>query len=398
MTALFEYEQYMPHGMCLLWEPWLVLLWAGADLLIFISYMLIPLALIMVLRKRPDIRHRGLVTLFAGFILLCGVTHALSIITLWTAIYPLMGSIKMLTGIISLATAFVLFRLIPTLVRIPTPDKHEEVIEQLSLTLNDLRGTRDKLEERVEQRTEELEAANLRLAFTARDAVQRSRNLIQVVSSLTQPGVDASRQPESFLRDLRGRINALTIATSTVLEHNHQSTAALERVIRRQVEPLFSNPREQLQVDGPPIDIGAQGAQQVSLVVWELASRLVQAGPAAYSDIQIHVGWSIVNAPDQEPRLQLEWREQGVPEIETLGLEEEAVKAFRAEELSEFGDVLLTRIVPKLLKGTGEVTIGQDAFVYRLDCELRALIDFDEAARASENEGGELQRELMSGV
>lgn len=29
-----EFGEYMPHGMCLLWKPWLVILWAGSDLLI----------------------------------------------------------------------------------------------------------------------------------------------------------------------------------------------------------------------------------------------------------------------------------------------------------------------------------------------------------------------------
>ncbi len=56
MQALIEIAAYMPHGYCLLWQPWLVALYAGSDLLIFLSYSAIPLALVLFLRRRPDVR------------------------------------------------------------------------------------------------------------------------------------------------------------------------------------------------------------------------------------------------------------------------------------------------------------------------------------------------------
>ena len=46
----------MPHGYCLLWKPWLVALHATADVLIFASYFVIPVAIVSFLRQRPDIR------------------------------------------------------------------------------------------------------------------------------------------------------------------------------------------------------------------------------------------------------------------------------------------------------------------------------------------------------
>lgn len=76
------YGEYMPHGMCLLWKPWLVLLWAGSDLLIFLSYTAIPVAILMILRKRTEVPQAPLVALFGAFILLCGITHLFMIVTL----------------------------------------------------------------------------------------------------------------------------------------------------------------------------------------------------------------------------------------------------------------------------------------------------------------------------
>lgn len=114
------FSDYMPHGMCLLWQPWLVILWAGSDLIIVMAYFAIPLALLKVLKKRQDIKQRGLVILFTSFILLCGITHALSIVTLWVPIYPIVGGVELATGLASAATAIVLFRLVPKIVAIPS--------------------------------------------------------------------------------------------------------------------------------------------------------------------------------------------------------------------------------------------------------------------------------------
>ena len=146
VSAFMQFSQYMPHGMCLLWQPWLVLLWAGSDGLIFLSYMAIPIALLIVLRRRQDVPNAGLVVLFASFILLCGLTHLLGIVTLWIPIYPIVGVVKLATGIVSAITAVSLFRLVPQLIALPSPAAYSATNELLreeiaahEATLADLR-------------------------------------------------------------------------------------------------------------------------------------------------------------------------------------------------------------------------------------------------------------------
>jgi PAS domain S-box-containing protein len=160
---------YMPHGYCLLWEPWLVTLHAASDFLTFAAYSAIPLAIWMFVSKRPHVEMRGLARLFAAFILWCGLTHLFNIITLWYPVYELQGLVKGITAAVSVTTAVMIFPLIPKALAIPSPNELQLANAQLQQeimahreTLQDLQNARDELERRVVERTKDLEEATER--------------------------------------------------------------------------------------------------------------------------------------------------------------------------------------------------------------------------------------------
>jgi len=72
-------------------------------------------------RRWPDIEFRNLLLLFTGFILACGITHAMGIVVVWEPLYVIEGLLKLLTALVSIATAVVLWPLIPKAVAIPSP-------------------------------------------------------------------------------------------------------------------------------------------------------------------------------------------------------------------------------------------------------------------------------------
>jgi hypothetical protein len=115
-SSLFNVDRYTPHGFCLLWEPELVWMHLVADLTISLAYFSIPVILVYLIRKNKyRMPYSWVFAMFALFILLCGVTHLISIVTLWYPVYYLEGVIKVLTAVASLTTAILLFPLIPTL-------------------------------------------------------------------------------------------------------------------------------------------------------------------------------------------------------------------------------------------------------------------------------------------
>lgn len=129
--ASFFTDQYMPHGHCYMWQPHI--LWTNviSDLLIAAAYFSIPLALVIFSRRRPDIGYRPVFMLFSMFILMCGITHVFGIVTIWHGIYGWHGITKAITAVVSMMTALYLYRILPELVTIETPQQVEGIKKEL---------------------------------------------------------------------------------------------------------------------------------------------------------------------------------------------------------------------------------------------------------------------------
>jgi len=166
---LFNQAAYMAHGYCLLWNPWLVALHAGSDVLVATAYFAIPLAIFQFQRLKGawDLSH--LAWLFFAFITFCGLTHLFSALTLWFPVYELQAYVKLATAFVSIATAVVMFPLVPAVAAMPTPRELQKANERLARevaahreTLAELEAARRDLMARVEERTRALALAKER--------------------------------------------------------------------------------------------------------------------------------------------------------------------------------------------------------------------------------------------
>jgi signal transduction histidine kinase len=122
-----------PHGYCLLWEPALIWTHAVSDALIAVAYFSIPVVLSRLLAVRRDLQFGWMLALFAIFILACGMTHVMGIVTLWVPAYGWQAVVKVLTALASLGTAALLIPLLPRLVQIPSPAALQRANEALRL-------------------------------------------------------------------------------------------------------------------------------------------------------------------------------------------------------------------------------------------------------------------------
>jgi PAS domain S-box-containing protein len=150
-----NFGSFVPHGFCLAWDPGLVFLQAASDVLIALAYYSIPTVLLVFLRRRRDLVFRPIFALFAAFILACGTTHVMGVVTLYAPWYWADGAIKAVTAALSISTAILLWPLLPKALALPSPAT--------------LRNLNEKLAEQIQERD--------RSAALLRDSEQRQREL-----------------------------------------------------------------------------------------------------------------------------------------------------------------------------------------------------------------------------
>src|ERR1700716_3380753 len=120
---ILDSSMFSPHGICLLWEPELIWLHVTSDALIAAAYFSIPAALSIFVSRRRDVDFGWIFWAFAIFITACGVTHVLSIVTLWDPIYGIGGLVKVLTAVASIVTAAIPWPLLPKLLPRQSPSQ-----------------------------------------------------------------------------------------------------------------------------------------------------------------------------------------------------------------------------------------------------------------------------------
>ncbi len=289
---LFNPGGLTPHGFCLSWEPGLIALHVASDVVIGLSYFSIPLAIAAFARRRPDMRYGAIAYLFVAFILACGATHFLAVLTLWVPAYGLEGLVKLVTAGLSMATAVVLWPLIPQLIRIPSSD-------QLS-RLN------AELEERVEQRTAELEASNVQLQALLREktrveeALRRSEEQFRVSFEAAVVGKVQSDPAD-------GRIIRVNPAFARMLGHEPHELVGLD-------QDALSHPEDRAG-DDPAFARLMSGEQDVYIrekrylrrngeAFWaRISAAMVRSGPDAQPSLLVAVVEDIDARRQAEARL-----------------------------------------------------------------------------------------------
>ena len=326
-----------PHGYCLLWAPGLIWLHAASDTIIALAYFSIPLALIWFVHQRKDLEFRWVLLLFVCVIMACGMTHVMGVVTLWVAAYGLEGVIKVTTAILSVATAALLWPLIPKLLALPSPAQLANVNEslrgeieekdrihallraseeqvrranaelemrvaertadlvaangRLTQALTQLEGTRGELETMVAERTDALKQRDLLL----REVYHRVKNNLQIVDAVIQmqsaqtPGL----QEKAFLDALRGRVYALGLVHQQLMTSADLQTFDLAPFLKELSENLMvagATGDIELSVDACPLSVGLDFAVPMGLIVTELLTNsLKHAFPEGNGRVTVNV-------------------------------------------------------------------------------------------------------------
>ena len=277
IAGFFTSDEFMPHGMCFLWEPGLVWLHVVSDFLIGAAYFSIPVALAVFAFRRTDLQYRWMAGLFMLFIVACGTTHFFGIWVIWNPDYGIEGVLKATTALASVATAIVLWPLLPKLLALPSPGMLAETNAELRAEVDRrraaetrLQGLNTELERRVAERTQELEARNAELQ---NEIAQRQEVERQLVAERDRAEI-ANQSKSQFLalmsHELRTPLNAIM---------------GFSEVIKTEAFGPLGQPRYREYA----ADIHASGGHLLELITEILDLSKIEAGKMELSEERVTV-------------------------------------------------------------------------------------------------------------
>ncbi len=231
-----------PHGFCLFWEPGLLALDVVSDALTMVAYYSIPLALALLMRRRPGFPYRRLATLFIAFIVACGTEHGASILTLWVPAYHLEGAVKALTAALSVTTAVVLWPIVPKLMELPSAGEMASLNFALRATIAEQDTTAAALTESQQRLLlvqEQLEHNNLDLeARIAERTIELTRLNNNITRSETRFRQVVEASPAAMvMTDNKGSITLVNTKTEQLFGYSRVELLGrpIEMLIRQKL-------------------------------------------------------------------------------------------------------------------------------------------------------------------
>lgn len=129
-SDLLAGQDLLPHGYCLNWGSSLLWTTVVSDVIIALAYYSIPISLVYFVRQRRDLPYPWLFLMFGIFILACGTTHLVSVLTIWLPAYWLDAWVKVFTAGVSVTAAVAMLWVIPRALQLPSPEQLKAEIQR----------------------------------------------------------------------------------------------------------------------------------------------------------------------------------------------------------------------------------------------------------------------------
>lgn len=148
ITKLFQADDWPPRWVCGEWTSFHGWLYITSDITIWLAYFIIPAIIIFFIQKRQNIAFLPVFWLFGAFIILCGSTHLVDALIFWWPGYRLSALLRLLTALVSMATAFALIRELPKLIEMKPENELKTYLleKQVKLYEAEIEGLKKQLE------------------------------------------------------------------------------------------------------------------------------------------------------------------------------------------------------------------------------------------------------------
>ena len=253
---------YLPHFYCYLRSPGLIWTHVVADALIGIAYLAISVNLTyLVSRANCGIPFHWMFLAFGLFIIACGATHIMEVITIWVPAYVLSATVKLITAATSLTTAAALPFITPRIIR-----QSEQAVVS-------------------EQITAELRASEERKEALLREVHHRVKNNLAMICSLfyLQSTHAKDEQTTKIFREMENRVHSMALVHETLYGSDNLARidfADYARILAQDILDSYGHPAVSisLKTELERVILSVDTALPCGLILNELISNALKHG------------------------------------------------------------------------------------------------------------------------
>lgn len=285
---------FLPHIFCYLRSPGLIWTHVISDALIGLAYFAISVTLAyMIYRTRRDIPFHWMFLAFGLFIIACGGTHFMEVVTVWIPVYVFSAVVKIFTALASVATATVLPFTVPRIF---------SMIRQAKVT---------------EEATSCLRASEERKEALLREVHHRVKNNLAVICSIFYLQSTHTKESETIgiFRDMENRVHSMALVHESLYGSENLARvdfAAYAQNLATDILASYESPAVpiRLKTDLEAVTMSADLALPCGLILNELISNAFKHG---FPDRSGEIKLTLRKAPHGSCSLRVEDNGIGIP-------------------------------------------------------------------------------------
>jgi two-component sensor histidine kinase len=198
--------------------------------------------------------------------------------------------------------------------------------------------------------------AQIRQELLTREIQHRTKNLFAVVHAVVARSFAGKGTIEEAKFAVLSRLEALA-QTHAMLMDKDWHGADLAEIVRAETSPYAGR----VAIDGTSLKLSAMAAQNIAMVLHELATNAAKYGALSNATGQVHVRWRVATS-NGAPTFSFSWRERGGPVV-------------ALPQRKGFGTAVLEQMMAEFVGQPPELTFEREGLAYALQGPLTTITD-----------------------
>jgi PAS domain S-box-containing protein len=199
--------------------------------------------------------------------------------------------------------------------------------------------------------------AHLRLLL--RELTHRSKNLLAVIQGMARQTARHAGSVEAFLTQFGARLQAMASSHDLLVRESWYG-ASLSELIQSQLAGHIERGVGQVAIEGPPIALKPEAAQNLGLALHELAVNAAKFGALSVPTGRVSITWGQRETADGLA-IELDWREQQGPKV-------------KARRKTGFGSLVIERNLAQALEAEVNLAFDPEGLHCRIVLPARQVL------------------------